>query len=71
MHSYVDKKIYSCKKWVLQILTPRKVKIRCQLMVPSDSSDDDLPLVKHDAQVVLKPAGARIRDTQEPALMLI
>jgi hypothetical protein len=31
------------------ILTPRKVTIRRQLMVPSRSSDDDFPLVKHDA----------------------
>jgi hypothetical protein len=35
------------------ILTPRKVTIRCQLVVPSSSSDDDLPLVKHDTRVDL------------------
>jgi hypothetical protein len=51
------------------ILTPRKVTIRCQLVVPSSSSDDDLPLVKHDAWVDLNPGGVRIRYTQEPALM--
>jgi hypothetical protein len=49
------------------ILTPRKVTIRCQLVVPSSSSDD--PLVKHDAWVDLNPTGARIRYTQEPALV--
>jgi hypothetical protein len=51
------------------ILTPRKVTIRCQLVVPSSSSDDDLPLVKHDARVDVNPGGAGIRYTQEPALM--
>jgi hypothetical protein len=51
------------------ILTPRKVTIRRQLVVPSSSSDDDLPLVKHDARVDLNPNGARICYTQEPALM--
>jgi hypothetical protein len=51
------------------ILTPRKLTIRCQLVVPSSSSDDDLPLVKHDARVDLNPGGARIHYTQEPALM--
>jgi hypothetical protein len=51
------------------ILTLRKVTIHCQLVVPSSSSDDDLPLVQHDAQVDLNPGGARIRYTQEPALM--
>jgi hypothetical protein len=38
-------------------------------VVPSSSSDDDLPLVKHDARVNLNPGGVRIRYTQEPALM--
>jgi hypothetical protein len=51
------------------ILTPRKVTIRCQLVVPSSSSDDDLPLVKHDARVDVNPGGAGIRYTQEPALV--
>jgi hypothetical protein len=51
------------------ILTPRKVIIRRQLVVPSSSSDDDLPLVKHDAWVDLNPSDMRIRYTQEPALM--
>jgi hypothetical protein len=45
------------------ILTPRKVTIQRQLVVPSSSSDDDLPLVKHDAQVDLNPSGVRIRYT--------
>jgi hypothetical protein len=53
------------------ILTPRKVTIQHQLVVPSGSSDNDLPLVKHDARVDLKPVGARIRYTQEPVLMSI
>jgi hypothetical protein len=51
------------------ILTPRKVTIRHQLVVPFSSSDDDLPLVKHDAWVDLNPSGVRIHYTQEPALM--
>jgi hypothetical protein len=38
-------------------------------VVPSSSSGDDLPLVKHDARVDLSPDGARIRYTQEPALL--
>jgi hypothetical protein len=52
-----------------RILTPRKVTIRRQLVVPSSSNDDDLSLVKHDAQVDLNLGSARIRYTQEPALM--
>jgi hypothetical protein len=51
------------------ILTLRKVTIRRQLVVPSNSNDDDLSLVKHDAQVDLNPGGARIHYTQEPAFM--
>jgi hypothetical protein len=51
------------------ILTPRKVTVRRQLVVPSSSRDDDLPLVKHDAQVDLSPSGARIRYTQVLALV--
>jgi hypothetical protein len=51
------------------IVTPRKVTIRCQLLVPSSSSDDDLKLVKHDTRVDLNPGGAKIRYTQEPALV--
>jgi hypothetical protein len=50
-------------------LTLRKVTARCQFMVPSSNSDDNLSLVKHDAWVDLNPSGARIRYTQEPALM--
>jgi hypothetical protein len=52
------------------VLTLRKVTVRHQLVVPSSSSDDDLPLVKHDARVDLNPTGARICYTQESALML-
>jgi hypothetical protein len=39
------------------------VTIRCQLVVPLSSSDDDLPLVKHDARVDLNANSARIRYT--------
>jgi hypothetical protein len=42
------------------ILTPRKVTIRCQLVVSSSNNDDDLSLVKHDAQVDLNPGSTRI-----------
>jgi hypothetical protein len=38
-------------------------------VVPSSSSDDDLPLVKHDTRVDLNPGGVMIRYTQEPALV--
>jgi hypothetical protein len=51
------------------ILTPRKVAVRCQLMVPSTSSDDKLSLVKHDARVDVNLSGTRIRYTQVPALV--
>jgi hypothetical protein len=51
------------------ILTPRKVIVRCQLVVPLSSNDDSLPLLKHDAWVYLNPGSVRIRYTQEPALM--
>jgi hypothetical protein len=51
------------------ILTPRKVTIRHQLVVPCSSSDDDLPLVKHDALVDLNLGGTRICYTQEPSLV--
>jgi hypothetical protein len=52
------------------ILTPRKVTIRHQHVVPLSSSDNDLSLVKHDARVDLNPGGMRICYTQEPALVL-
>jgi hypothetical protein len=51
------------------ILTLRKVTTRHHLVIPSSSSDDNLTLVEHDAQVDLNPSGVRIRYTQEPALM--
>jgi hypothetical protein len=51
------------------ILTLRKVTIRRQLVVPLSNSDDDLPLVKHDTRADLNPSGARIRYTQEHALV--
>jgi hypothetical protein len=52
------------------ILTPRKVTIRCQLVVPLTSSDDNNSLVKHGARVDLNPGGARICYSQEPAFVL-
>jgi hypothetical protein len=45
------------------ILTLRMVTIQHQLVVPPCSSDDDLPMVKHDARVDLNPCGARIHYT--------
>jgi hypothetical protein len=51
------------------VLTPRKVTIRHQHVVPLSSSNDDLLLVKHDTRVDLNPNGGRICYTQEPALM--
>jgi hypothetical protein len=45
------------------------VTVQRQLVVPSSSSDDDLPLVKHVTRVDLNPGGVRICYTQEPALM--
>jgi hypothetical protein len=51
------------------ILTLKKVTIRCQIMVPLSSSNDDLSLVKHDARVDLNPACTRIHYTQEPAFV--
>jgi hypothetical protein len=38
-------------------------------VTPSSGSDDDLPLVKHDARVDLNLGGVRIHYTHEPALM--
>jgi hypothetical protein len=46
-----------------EVLTPRKMTIWHQLVVPSSSSNDDLPLVKLDAWVDLNPSGARIHYT--------
>jgi hypothetical protein len=51
------------------VLTLRKVTIWHQLMVPSSSNDDSLPLGKHDTWVDLNSSGARIRYIQEPALV--
>jgi hypothetical protein len=51
------------------ILTPWKVIVRHQLVVPSSSNDDDLSLVKHDARVDLNLGDVRIRYTQEPTLV--
>jgi hypothetical protein len=38
-------------------------------VVSSSSNNNDLSLLKHDAWVDLNPDGARIRYTQEPALV--
>jgi hypothetical protein len=51
------------------VLTLKKITIRCQLVVPSSSSDNNLPLVRYDARVNLNSGSARIHYTQEPALM--
>jgi hypothetical protein len=51
------------------ILTPRKVTIQRQLVLPSSNNDDDLSLVKHDARVDLNPSGPRNCYTQKPAFM--
>jgi hypothetical protein len=52
------------------VLTLRKVTIPRNLVVHSDSDNNDLPLVRHDAQVDLNPDGARIHYTQEPVLLV-
>jgi hypothetical protein len=54
---------------MLGVLSPRKVTIRHNLVVHSGNSDDDLPLVRHDDRVDLKPDDVRIRYTQEPTLL--
>jgi hypothetical protein len=54
---------------IMGILTLRKVTVRHQLVVPSSSSNDDLSLVNHDAQVDLNLGDVKIRYTQEPALV--
>jgi hypothetical protein len=51
------------------VLTLKKITIRCQLVVPSSSSDNNLPFVRYDARVNLNSGSARIHYTQEPALM--
>jgi hypothetical protein len=52
------------------ILTPRKVTVRHQLVVPSSSRKNDLSLVKHGTRVDLNPSGVKIHYTQESALVL-
>jgi hypothetical protein len=52
------------------VLTPKKITIWCQLVVLSSSSEDNLPLVRHIAQVDLTSDGVGICYTQEPELML-
>jgi hypothetical protein len=47
------------------VLTPKKITIRCQLVVPSSSSDDDLLLARHTTRVDLNSSGARICYNQE------
>jgi hypothetical protein len=48
-------------------LAPWKVTVR-QTLVINSSSDEGLPLVKHDAQVDPNPSGAQIHYAQKPAL---
>jgi hypothetical protein len=45
------------------IITPKKVTIRRQLVVPSSNNDNDLSLVQHDTRVDLNPGGTSIRYT--------
>ena len=52
------------------LLTPRKVTIQRNLVIDVVDSNDDYSLAKHDARVDLNPSGARIRYTQESALMV-
>jgi hypothetical protein len=52
------------------LLTPRKVTIWYNLVVHSDGDGNDHPLVWHNAWVDLNPGGARIRYTQELALLV-
>jgi hypothetical protein len=52
------------------VLSPRKVTVQRRVAVSPSSSDDDLPLVKHDAQVDLNPGGAQICYTQEPTPLM-
>jgi hypothetical protein len=54
---------------MMGVLTPRKVTIWCNMVVHSDSSGDDLPLVRPDARVDLNPGGETICYTQEPTLL--
>jgi len=51
-------------------LTPRKVITQGKLLIDTADSDNDYPLAKHDARVDLNPSGARIRYTQESALLV-
>jgi hypothetical protein len=52
------------------VLTPKKITIRRQLVVPSSSSGDDLPLARYDTQIHLNSSGVRICYTLEPTLVL-
>jgi hypothetical protein len=54
---------------MMGVLTPRKVIAWCNMVVHSGSSDNDLPLVRHNAWVDLNPDGARIHYTQESPLL--
>jgi hypothetical protein len=55
---------------MMGVLTSRKVTIRLNMVVHCNSSENDPPLVRHDARVVLSPGGARIHYTQEPTLLV-
>jgi hypothetical protein len=45
------------------VLAPKKIAIWSQLVVPSSSGDDDLPVVRLDTQVDLKSSGVSIHYT--------
>jgi hypothetical protein len=71
LHLTIEKEYRSVKatRPTTGILTPWKATTRCQLVVPSSSSNDNLSLVKHDTWVDLNPGGMRILYTQESALV--
>jgi hypothetical protein len=59
------------KRPTMEILTPRKVTIRRQLVVPPSYSDNDLSLVMHDARVTPKSllsCQTRLRRVHRPTL---
>jgi hypothetical protein len=51
------------------VLTLKKITNHRQLVVLSSSSDDDLPLARHDTAIDLNPGDVGIHCTQEPSLM--
>jgi hypothetical protein len=55
---------------MMGVLTPRKVTFHHNVAIDNGSSDNDLPLVRHNTQDDLNSGGARIHYTQELALMV-